>query len=131
MVEHRLDETLLLVGDEAKQDAIAVQGIERRAHARHQRRQPGQMLCVDVEHHRLLVLERLRSEWVAGRHDRALDQLLDAIADHRRDGGKRKRPASAAGQKLVDRGSDIGRRIDQRAVKVEQDGAWPARRRRR
>ena len=86
---------------------------------------PVRCLRIDVEHRRLLAFERLRRERFAGRIDGALDQLLDTIADHRGDGRNGQRPTAAAGQQLVDRGRDIRRRIDQRAVKVEQDGARP------
>ena len=36
-------------------------------------------------------------------------------------------PRPLRAKQLVDRGRNIGRRIDQRAVKVEQDGARPTR----
>ena len=57
---------------------------------------------------------------VIERGEGALDQLADPVADHRRHLLQRQRAEPMPGEQHVHRGGQVGRRIDQRTVEVEQ-----------
>ena len=126
MREDRVRKGFRLVGDDRNLGSGLMQRRDRVRGAQHQRGQVRQMKGVDVHHPGVVRIERFAVErFAAGRVD-TLDQRANAVADHSAHLWDRQRTEPVPSEQFIHRRRDVGRRVDQRAIEVEQHRRGPA-----